>query len=45
MNKCYKCEIEIDEEDTICCNCIDSTYGRNQHFWNIKNETDDKGEQ
>ena len=45
MNKCYKCEIEIDEEDTICCNCIDNTYGRNQHFWNIKNEIDDKGEQ
>ena len=24
-NSCYKCDIEIDEEDTICCNCIDDT--------------------
>ena len=37
-NSCYKCDIEIDEEDTICCNCIDDTDGRNQHFWKIKDE-------
>ena len=37
-NTCYKCDIEIDEEDTICCNCIDDTDGRNQHFWKIKDE-------
>ena len=39
MNKaCDECGIEIDEEDVVCCNCIDSTDGRSQHFWNIKNE-------
>lgn len=38
-NTCYKCDIEIDEQDTICCNCIDDTDGRNQHFWQIKKET------
>tara|TARA_R100001530_G_C4178270_1_gene118692 strand:- start:204 stop:386 length:183 start_codon:yes stop_codon:yes gene_type:complete len=37
-NTCYKCDIEIDEEDIICCNCIDNTDGRNQHFWQIKRE-------
>ena len=37
-NNCYKCGTEIDEEDTICCNCIDNTDGRNQFFWKIKNE-------
>jgi hypothetical protein len=39
-NACYKCDAEIDEEDIICCNCIDNTDGRNQHFWQIKNEND-----
>ena len=24
-NLCYKCDAEIDEEDTICCDCIDNT--------------------
>ena len=38
INKCYKCDIEIDDEDFNCCNCIDNTDGRNQNFWNIKNE-------
>ena len=38
MNKCYKCDTVIDEEDEICCNCIDNTYGRSQHFWQIKKE-------
>ena len=38
INTCYKCDAEIDEEDTICCNCIDNTEGRNQHFWQIKEE-------
>ena len=39
INKCYKCDIEIDEEDIVCCNCIDNTDGRNEHFWQIKNES------
>ena len=38
-NTCYKCGIEIDEEDIICCNCIDNTEGRNQHLWQIKKES------
>ena len=38
-NKCYKCDAIIDPEDTICCNCIDNTEGRNQHFWQIKRES------
>ena len=38
-NTCYKCGIEIDEGDTVCCNCIDNTEGRNQHFWQIIKET------
>ena len=37
-NSCYKCDIEIDEEDTICCSCIDDTDGRNQYFWKITEE-------
>ena len=37
-NFCYNCGIEIDEEDTICCLCIDDSDGRNQHFWQIKKE-------
>ena len=37
-NQCYKCDVEIDDEDTVCCNCIDSTDGRSQNFWKIKNE-------
>ena len=37
-SKCYKCDTVIDAEDHICCNCIDGTDGRNQHFWQIKNE-------
>ena len=35
---CIKCDTEIDEEDYICCNCIDDTDGRNQNFFNIKKE-------
>ena len=38
-NVCYKCGIGIDKEDTICCICIDNTEGRNQHFWQIKEES------
>jgi len=38
LSTCYKCEAEIDEDDIICCLCIDDTDGRNQHFWDIKNE-------
>ncbi len=38
MNKCYKCNLEIDDEDVVCCNCIDNTQGRNQHFFKIKEE-------
>lgn len=38
MNTCYKCDAEIDEDDWVCCNCIDNTEGRNQYHWNIKNE-------
>ena len=41
-NKCYKCDAEIDEEDVVCCNCIDNTDGRNEHFWQIKNEPIEK---
>ena len=40
-NTCYKCDAEIDEEDIVCCNCIDNTDGRNQHFWKIKDEQQD----
>ena len=39
INTCY-CGVEIDEEDTVCCDCIDNTDGRNQHFWKIKDEDD-----
>jgi len=39
-NTCYKCDIEIDEEDIICCSCIDDTEGRNQYFWKITKEKD-----
>jgi hypothetical protein len=38
MNKCCKCDIRIDEEDSVCCNCMDDTEGRNQYFWQIKKE-------
>jgi hypothetical protein len=38
LSTCYKCEAVIDEDDVICCLCIDDTDGRNQHFWDIKNE-------
>lgn len=38
INKCYKCGIEVDDEDFLCCNCIDNTDGRNQHFWQIIKE-------
>tara|TARA_R100000152_G_C6781873_1_gene217444 strand:+ start:5567 stop:5713 length:147 start_codon:yes stop_codon:yes gene_type:complete len=38
MNTCYKCDAEIDKDDRICCLCIDNTDGRNEFFWNIKNE-------
>ena len=41
-NTCYKCGIVIDEEDIVCCNCIDNTEGRNQHFWQIKDEEDEE---
>ena len=37
INVCY-CGIEIDEEDRVCCLCVDDTDGRNQHFWKIKDE-------
>ena len=37
-NNCSNCGTEIDEEDTMCCICIDDTEGRNQHFWQIKKE-------
>ena len=40
-NTCYKCGIVIDEEDIVCCNCIDNTEGRNQHFWQIIDEEDE----
>ena len=39
INACY-CGIEIDEEDTVWGKGIDSTDGRNQHFWKIKDEDD-----
>ena len=29
---------EIDDEDVVCCNCIDNTEGRNQNFFKIKEE-------
>ena len=35
INTC-DCGIEIDEEDRVCCLCVDDAYGRNQHFWAIK---------
>ena len=38
MIKTCDCGIEIDEEDRVCCLCVDDTYGRNQHFWTIKDE-------
>ena len=37
---CYKCNTPLEPEERICCNCIDSTDGRNQHFWKIKDEDD-----
>ena len=38
MIKICDCGIEIDEEDRVCCLCVDDTDGRNQHFWKIKDE-------
>jgi len=42
INKCYKCDTEIDKEDVVCCNCIDNTDGRNEHLWQIKNENKER---
>ena len=44
INTCRNCDAEIDEEDKVCCNCIDNTVGKNQHFWQIKYESDKKGD-
>tara|TARA_R110002051_G_scaffold144825_1_gene217770 strand:+ start:907 stop:1344 length:438 start_codon:yes stop_codon:yes gene_type:complete len=38
INTCYKCNVEIDLGDIICGVCQDNTDGRNQHFFQIKNE-------
>tara|TARA_R110001583_G_C5609635_1_gene405211 strand:- start:1012 stop:1191 length:180 start_codon:yes stop_codon:yes gene_type:complete len=35
---CRKCNITLDDGETICCTCIDDTIGRNAHFSQIKNE-------
>ncbi len=37
-NTCYKCNVEIDPDDKICGACQDDTDGRNQHFFQIRNE-------
>ena len=38
INTCYICNVEIDMGDRICGTCQDDTDGRNQHFFQIKNE-------
>ena len=41
---CEKCKALLDPDEWMCCTCIDDTVGRNQHFWQIRNERE-KGEE
>ncbi len=37
---CYKCNVLLDPGEKVCGTCQDDTDGRNQHFWQIKDEVE-----
>ena len=41
---CYKCNVLLDPGEKVCGTCQDDTDGRNQHFWQIKDEIPPKSE-
>ena len=37
--RCDKCNVVLNPNETICGTCLDSTEGREQHFFQIKKES------
>ena len=37
-NRCVECNVALSHGERLCCTCRDNTEGRNDHFFQIKNE-------